>query len=84
MRCDCGLEIGADREMLGLTFCIECAKTVEKVRGFVNYDKTAGDLTVVSSSEFARFRSYAPYGKYTGRGSGVHRMSPPTDGVSLK
>lgn len=38
--------------------------------------KTAGDCQIVSEDNFKDYRRLNPYGKYTGRGSGVHVVSP--------
>ena len=40
--------------------------------------KTNGTIQIVSEENFKDFRRYAPYGKNTGRGSGVHRMTKST------
>jgi len=83
IKCECGSYVEPEREALGLDICYECAKAVPRVKGFVSYDKTAGELSLLSAHSWTRFRSYSPYGKLTGRGSGVHRMSRPTDNVSV-
>jgi len=45
----------------------------------MNYaHKTAPTLMVMSQEQHTNYRRYVPYGKYTGRGSGTHRMSRPT------
>jgi hypothetical protein len=67
------------RQDLGLELCFSCANTnVKKVRGDMNYaHKTAPTLMVMSPETHANYRRYVPYGKYTGRGSGTHKMSKP-------
>lgn len=76
----CNSVIESARLELGLTLCFSCAsKTVTKVKGDMNYaHKTAPTLMIMSAAEHSNYRRYVPYGKYTGRGSGTHRMSRPT------
>ena len=38
--------------------------------------KTAGECQVVSQDNFADYRRLNPYSKVSGRGSGVHVVSP--------
>lgn len=80
----CHKQIEPARVELNLTICYSCAeRTVTKVKGDMNYQhKTAPTLMVMSQQEHANYRRYVPYGKYTGRGSGTHRMSQPI--TSLK
>lgn len=53
-----------------------------KVYGAMIYDhKTAGRIQLLSGEEFADHRRYNPYGRYTGRGSGVHRVSRSTSHI---
>ena len=40
--------------------------------------KTGGDCQTVSQENFADYRRLNPYGKLSGRGSGVHVVSPKT------
>lgn len=85
MSCNiCNKPIEQARLELGLKICFNCAsKTVKKVKGDMNYShKTAPTLMVMSPSEHANYRRYVPYGKYTGRGSGTHKMT--TQLTSLK
>jgi len=71
-------------EALPLTrVCASCAqKGAEqkpKPKGVMVYGhKTAGAIQILSPENFAEHRRYNPYGRYTGRGSGVHRMSKST------
>ena len=83
-KCRCGKEIETARVELGLKLCFTCAdKTVKRVRGDMNYQhKTAPVLMVMTAETHAEYRRYVPYGRHTGRGSGVHKMSRPS--VSLK
>lgn len=75
----CTLPIESERlEILPTTrVCSSCAHNMKQVRpkGIIVFDhKTGGSIQVVSEESFKDFRKYAPYGKNTGRGSGVHRM----------
>lgn len=36
--------------------------------------KTAGAIQILSEDAHKEWKKYNPYGRYTGRGSGVHRM----------
>jgi len=57
--------------------CSSCAHSMKQVRpkGIMTFDhKTGGTIQIISDESFKDFRKYAPYGKNTGRGSGVHRM----------
>lgn len=63
--------------------CSACARKgaeqKPKPKGVMIYGhKTAGAIQILSPENFAEHRRYNPYGKYTGRGSGVHRMSKST------
>ena len=80
----CNKPIEPARQDIGLTLCFSCASThVTKVKGDMNYaHKTAPTLMVMSNETFRNYRKYVPYGKYTGRGSGTHKMSQPV--TSLK
>ena len=80
----CNKPIEPARKQIGLTICFSCAnKTVKKVKGHMNYaHKTAPSLMVMSPEVHANYRRYVPYGKYTGRGSGTHKMT--TQLTSLK
>jgi len=80
----CHKAIEPIRAKIGLEICISCAsKHVKKYKGDMNYSsKTAPTLMVMSAENFQNYRRYVPYGKYTGRGSGTHKMT--TQLVSLK
>ena len=75
----CHNNIHPERIAAGYTICIQCAeRTVRKYKGDMNYaHKTAPTLMVMSAETHANYRRYVPYGKYTGRGSGTHKMSKP-------
>ena len=61
------------------TVCISCAQkghNQKQIKGIMCFDhKTGGTMQVVSPDNFSEYRRYNPYGRYTGRGSGVHRVS---------
>jgi hypothetical protein len=80
----CNVLIPKERRELQLTSCLTCAeKYTTPLKGDMNYaHKTAPTLMLMSSETHANYRRYVPYGKYTGRGSGTHRMSRPI--TSLK
>ena len=80
----CSNPIEPARLELSLELCYKCAtRHVTKVKGDMNYaHKTAPTLMVMSNETFRNYRKYVPYGKYTGRGSGTHKMSQPV--TSLK
>lgn len=75
----CSAPIESERLALGLEVCYSCAtKTVTRYKGDMNYQhKTAPTLMLMSATEHQKYRQYVPYGKYTGRGSGTHKMSRP-------
>jgi DNA-directed RNA polymerase subunit RPC12/RpoP len=75
----CSRIVEEARVEYGLKICYSCAsRTVTKMRGDMNYaHKTAPTLMVMSQDTFKDYRRYVPYGRYTGRGSGVHAMSRP-------
>ena len=80
MKCVCGNTIEGERANLGLTSCKPCAfrrPDVPRPKGIMVYGhKTAGVCQVVSAENFSDYRRLNPYSKYTGRGSGVHVVSP--------
>jgi hypothetical protein len=46
-----------------------------KSRGVMVFGhKTAGAIQILSQESHQQWKKYNPYGRYTGRGSGVHRM----------
>ncbi len=59
--------------------CSVCAhrghQQAPKVKGVMVFGhKTGGYIQVISEESHKDWKKYNPYGKYTGRGSGVHRM----------
>lgn len=80
MNCICGRSIEQERIQLNLRVCKVCAHSgrgQSNRKGIMVYGhKTAGDCQIVSEENFKDYRRLNPYGKYTGRGSGVHVVSP--------
>jgi len=70
------------RQEIGLDVCRACAfKGIGQAtrKGVMIYShKTAGEIQVISKESFGNYRKYNPYGKNTGRGSGLHRVSRTT------
>ena len=63
--------------------CSMCARQgiaqKSKSRGVMVFGhKTAGTIQILSEETFQDWKKYNPYGRYTGRGSGVHRMTKST------
>lgn len=59
--------------------CSACARAglnqKSKPRGVMVFGhKTAGAIQIISEEAHKDWKRYNPYGRYTGRGSGVHRM----------
>lgn len=84
MNCaNCTRPIEAERlEILPKTLvCSGCAHNLKQTRpkGIMTFDhKTGGTIQIMSEESFKDRRRYEPYGKNTGRGSGVHRMTRST------
>jgi hypothetical protein len=82
MNClSCKLSIETERlEVLPETkVCSCCAKRgmdqKPKPKGVMVFGhKTAGAIQIISEDAHKEWKRYNPYGRYTGRGSGVHRM----------
>lgn len=77
----CKKEIVAERVELGFNYCITCAtkRPIAAYKGIMVFGhKTAGSIQVVSPENFADYRRNNPYGRYTGRGSGIHRVTKTT------
>jgi len=73
-------------QMLPLTrVCASCARQYVKLKprkGIMIYGhKTAGEMQVVSVENFRDYRRLNPYGRHTGRGSGIHRVSKATEHI---
>ena len=82
MICVCGRAIELERIKFNLKVCKVCAhigRGQTKRKGIMVYGhKTAGECQIVSEDNFKDYRRLNPYGKYSGRGSGVHVVSPKT------
>jgi hypothetical protein len=80
MNCICGRSIEQERIQLSLRVCKVCAHSgrgQSNRKGIMIYGhKTAGECQIVSEDNFKDYRRLNPYGKYSGRGSGVHVVSP--------
>lgn len=79
MKCVCDNDIEPARVKLGLKVCLKCAENGIGQTGLrkgimVFSHKTGGDCQVVSPENFNNYRRHNPYGRNTGRGSGVHRV----------
>jgi hypothetical protein len=65
--------------------CANCARKfvrLKPLKGIMVYGhKTAGEMQVVSVENFKDYRRLNPYGRHTGRGSGVHRVSKATEHI---
>lgn len=86
MNCvSCTFQIEIERlEVLPDTLvCSSCAREgigqKSRPKGILNFShKTGGVIQILSEEAFKDRRRYEPYGKNTGRGSGVHRMTRST------
>ena len=80
MDCICGESVEPARVDFGLKICKSCAfsgMSEPRKKGIMVYGhKTAGECQVVSQDNFADYRRLNPYSKVSGRGSGVHVVSP--------
>jgi len=84
MKCNCGNPIEQERLEFKLSTCVRCARSQpqERPRGIMLYGhKTAGEIQIVSQEAFQDYRKYNPCGRYTGRGSGLHRVSRSTASI---
>jgi len=80
MDCICGKTVEPERVAFGLKVCKSCAfngMSEPRKKGIMIYGhKTAGECQIVSQDNFDDYRRLNPYGKLSGRGSGVHVVSP--------
>ena len=80
MDCICGKTVEPERVAFGLKICKSCAfngMSEPRKKGIMIYGhKTAGECQIVSQDNFDDYRRLNPYGKLSGRGSGVHVVSP--------
>lgn len=84
MNCNCGKPIESERLEFNLKSCFKCAskQSQEKPRGIMLYGhKTAGEIQIVSEEAYRDYRKYNPCGRYTGRGSGLHRVTRSTASI---
>jgi hypothetical protein len=82
--CGCGGAVEMERvALLNSRICASCAqqtqKNWQKPKGVMLYGhKTGAEIQVLSKEQFANYRKYNPYGRHTGRGSGLHRITRTT------
>jgi len=83
MNCTCGKDIPQERYNLGFSICTSCSERhYIKPKGVMHFDgKTGGQIQILSSEQFTTHRKYNPYGKNTGRGSGLHRITRSTSSI---
>lgn len=86
MNCvSCSFTIDPERleAIPGTLVCGPCARQgvqqKSRPRGVMTFDhKTGGVIQIISEEAHRDWKRYNPYGKNTGRGSGVHRMTRST------
>ena len=82
--CGCGACVEHERvTLLNSRICSSCAqhsqKNWTKPKGVMIYGhKTGAEIQVLTLEQFANHRKYNPYGRHTGRGSGLHRVTKTT------
>jgi hypothetical protein len=82
--CGCGSLVEPERvSLLNSRICSQCAsvtqKNWQKPKGVMIYGhKTGAEIQVLTADQFANHRKYNPYGRHTGRGSGIHRVTKTT------
>ena len=82
--CGCGGVVEPERVyLLDSLICSNCAQQIQKnwqkPRGVKVWEgKTAPTIQILSSEQFCNHRKYNPYGRNTGRGSGLHRITKTT------
>jgi hypothetical protein len=79
LSCDYPIEFERLEVLPETKVCSCCAKQgmgqKSKPRGVMVFGhKTAGAIQIISEDAHKEWKKYNPYGRYTGRGSGVHRM----------
>lgn len=81
--CGCGNEIPQERHDLGFKICTSCADACYvKPKGVMHFDhKTGGSIQILTNEQFQNHRKYNPYGRNTGRGSGLHRITRTTSSM---
>lgn len=81
MKCKfCSNTVQQGRVDLGFIQCIQCAEkglgVAATKKGVMIWNhKTAPEMQTLSGDQHENFKRYNPYGKNTGRGSGLHKMS---------
>ena len=87
MNCiNCNKCVEPERVEFNLTVCKACAHNgvsqPEVRKGYQVYGHKTGDqICIVTEDAFADMRRLNPYGKNTGRGSGVHVVSKATANI---
>lgn len=82
--CGCGGAVEPERvSLLNSRICSSCAqqtqKNWQKPKGVMVWEgKTAPTIQILSTEQFSNHRKYNPFGRHTGRGSGLHRMTKTT------
>jgi hypothetical protein len=81
--CRCGITIPVERSNLGYKVCVPCSdKNYVKPKGVMVYGhKTGAEIQILSQDQFNEHRRYNPYGRNTGRGSGLHRVTKTTSSI---
>ncbi len=80
----CKNAVHEERIALGFNYCVTCAskRPVAAYKGIMVFGhKTAGTMQVVSPENFADYRRLNPYGRYTGRGSGIQKVTKTTSSM---
>ena len=82
--CGCGKCVESERvTLLNSRICAACAqvtqKNWQKPKGVMIWEgKTAPTIQILSYEQFSNHSKYNPYGRHTGRGSGLHRVTKTT------
>lgn len=82
--CGCGGAVEPERvSLLSSRICSSCAqqtqKNWQKPKGVMIYGhKTGAEIQVLTPDQFTNHRKYNPFGRNTGRGSGLHRVTRTT------
>lgn len=82
--CLCGSKVEPERvSVLNSETCLSCAQVVQKnwqkPKGVMLYGhKTGAEIQILTPDQFDNHRKYNPYGRHTGMGSGLHRMTKTT------
>lgn len=82
--CGCGGAVELERvSLLNSRICSSCAqqtqKNWQKPKGVMVWEgKTAPTIQILSVDQFSNHRKYNPFGRNTGRGSGLHRVTRTT------